>query len=75
MLTVLGSAVGPLLLAQCHAWTDSYRFVFHSLGCVVIVLSITALLVRRPSKPVLDARAAAAAAAAGDRPPSVTDAG
>jgi hypothetical protein len=30
MMTVLASAIGPLLLAKCHAWTGSYASVFYS---------------------------------------------
>lgn len=48
MMTVLASAVGPLLLAGCHALTGSYSAVFFSLAGVVLLLAIAAWLVRLP---------------------------
>ena len=42
MMTVLTSAVGPLLLAQCHAVTNSYATVFYTLARVVVLLTIAA---------------------------------
>lgn len=48
MMTVLASAVGPLLLAGCHALTGSYAAVFFSLAGVVLLLAIAAWLVRLP---------------------------
>jgi MFS family permease len=52
MLTVLASAVGPLLLAQCHAWTGSYASIFYALAALVAGLAIAAWRVRLPSAPV-----------------------
>ena len=49
MMTVLASAVGPLLLAQCHAATGSYAAVFYALAAVVALLALAALWVRLPS--------------------------
>lgn len=49
MLTVLASAVGPLLLAQCHALTGSYAAVFYVLAAVVTLLGLAAWLVKLPS--------------------------
>jgi cyanate permease len=49
MMTVLASAVGPLLLAQCHAATGSYAAVFYTLAAVVALLALAALWVRLPS--------------------------
>ncbi len=49
MMTVLASAVGPLLLAQCHAATGSYAAVFYSLAAVVALLALAALWVRLPA--------------------------
>lgn len=43
-LTVLASAVGPLLLAKCVAWTGSYTMMFYALSLVVAVLGISAWL-------------------------------
>jgi MFS family permease len=48
MMTVLASAVGPLLLAQCHALTGSYAAVFYVLAGAVSVLAIGAWYVRVP---------------------------
>lgn len=48
MMTVLASAVGPLLLAGCHALTGSYAAVFFLLAGVVLLLAIAAWLVRLP---------------------------
>ena len=48
MLTVLASAVGPLLLAQCHALTGSYAAVFYVLAGVVALLGLAAWWVRAP---------------------------
>lgn len=51
MLTVLASAVGPLLLAQCHALTGSYAAVFYVLAAVVTLLGLAAWTVKLPSPP------------------------
>lgn len=51
MMTVLASAVGPLLLAQCHALTGSYATVFHVLAGVVAFLALAAWRVRLPGNP------------------------
>src|SRR5688572_12818697 len=48
MMTVLASAVGPMLLAQCHALTGSYAAVFYVLAGVVSVLAIAAWWVKLP---------------------------
>lgn len=50
MLTVIASAVGPLLLAQCHAWTGSYSTVFHVLAAFVTLLGFAAWRVSLPGK-------------------------
>jgi sugar phosphate permease len=47
-LTVLASAVGPIILAQCFALTGSYATIFYLLAIVVIVLGISAWFVRLP---------------------------
>jgi hypothetical protein len=47
MMTVLASAVGPLLLAHFHAWTGSYASVLYGLGAVVLFLGLAALLLAR----------------------------
>jgi MFS family permease len=48
MLTVLASAVGPLLLAKCYAWTGSYAAVFYLLAGIVVALGLAAWLVQLP---------------------------
>ncbi|MDP1570555.1 MAG: MFS transporter [Vicinamibacterales bacterium] len=47
-LTVLASAVGPLLLAQWVAWTGSYASMFTLLAGVVSLNAVAALLVAMP---------------------------
>lgn len=54
-LTVLASAVGPLLLAWCLEWTGSYRSIFILLAAVIAIVATGSLFVRLP-----DARAARA---------------
>jgi MFS family permease len=48
MLTVLASAIGPLLFAQCAALTGSYTLVLWTLAPCVLLLSLAALRVRIP---------------------------
>jgi len=48
MITVLASALGPLVLAQCHAWTGSYVTVFYLLAGVVALAGLAAWWVRLP---------------------------
>jgi MFS family permease len=48
MITVLASAIGPLLLAKCHAWTGSYVIVFYVLAGVVALTGLGAWRVRMP---------------------------
>jgi MFS family permease len=50
MLTVLASALGPLLLAKCHAWTGSYASVFYVVAAVVMLLGIAAWFVPLPQR-------------------------
>jgi MFS family permease len=49
ILTVLASAVGPLLLATRVAQTGSYASVFYALAIVVGGLAVAAAVVRMPS--------------------------
>jgi MFS family permease len=49
ILTVLASAVGPLLLAQCVAWTGSYAAAFYAMAAVVAILGLSAIVVRIPA--------------------------
>jgi MFS family permease len=48
-LTVLASAVGPLLLAECVTRTGSYAAIFYLLAAIVGVLGAAALLAPIPS--------------------------
>jgi MFS family permease len=47
-VTVVASALGPLLLALCVEWTGSYRAMFQVLALVVAAVGAAALLVRTP---------------------------
>ena len=48
-LTVLASAVGPLLLAKCLEATGSYAMIFYLLAGVVVLLGLGALIVTVPN--------------------------
>jgi MFS family permease len=48
VMTVLFSAMGPLLLAWCVDATGSYAFAFYALAIAVATLAVTALVVRIP---------------------------
>jgi len=50
-LTVVASAVGPLLLALCVAWTGSYAAMFRILAAIVTAVALAALAVARPQAP------------------------
>ena len=58
-LTVLASAVGPLLLAYCVEATGSYAMAFYALAAVVLLLGLAAAVV--PIPPGADAAGAARA--------------
>jgi MFS family permease len=47
-LTVLASAVGPLLLATCVEWTGSYRLMFYILSVAVGLLGVASLATSIP---------------------------
>ena len=47
-LTVLASAIGPLLLAWCVSSTGSYAIAFYTLSIVVLILTVAAAVVRIP---------------------------
>jgi MFS family permease len=49
-LTVLASALGPLLLAWCVEATGSYAMMFRVLAAVIAGLAATALAVDVPSQ-------------------------
>jgi MFS family permease len=48
-LTVLASAVGPLLLAWCIAWTGSYQGMFRILAVAIACVGLAALRVPLPA--------------------------
>ena len=45
-MTVVASAVGPLLLAECVVLTGSYGSVFYSLAIVVAALSVSSWMLK-----------------------------
>ncbi len=49
-LTVLASALGPLLLAWCIDWTGSYRSIFFLLAVVIGMVAVASLMIRLPAK-------------------------
>jgi MFS family permease len=49
-LTVLASAIGPLILAECVARTGSYAMMFYTLALVVGILGVSAWFVSLPSQ-------------------------
>ena len=50
-LTVIASAVGPLLLAECVTRTGSYATVFYALAFVVLLLAVNAWLLKPVVRP------------------------
>ena len=55
-LTVVASAVGPLLLAWCLAWTGSYAGVFQILAAIIAVVGLAALVMSLPDAPPMPDR-------------------
>jgi len=53
-LTVLASALGPLLLATCVAWTGSYRAMFYILAAIIGMFGVAALAVPLPEPSTAD---------------------
>ena len=54
-LTVLASAIGPLLLAWCVTWTGSYAAMFRLLAGVIACVAASALVVALPTAPAVTA--------------------
>ena len=52
-LTVLASAVGPLLLAWCLEETGSYSVMFNILAGIIAVVALAALVVSLPPPPAV----------------------
>jgi len=50
MMTVLASAVGPLLLAETLRSTGSYNFIFNLLAVLTVLLGVGAWFVALPSR-------------------------
>jgi MFS family permease len=48
--TVVASAIGPLILAECVAQTGSYGAVFYLMASVVVVLGLSAWFVPLPAR-------------------------
>jgi MFS family permease len=48
MATVVASAVGPLIFAQCHEWTKSYALAFYSLAPIVLLVGLASWFVPTP---------------------------
>jgi MFS family permease len=49
-MTVIASAVGPLVLAETHGRTGSYASIFYLLTAVVLVLALLAWIVKVPAR-------------------------
>jgi MFS family permease len=49
-LTVVASAIGPLLLAECVTRTGSYALMFYLLSLIVLVLGVSAWFVTIPGR-------------------------
>jgi sugar phosphate permease len=52
-LTVIASALGPIVLAECLELTGSYAAIFYLLSAVVIVLGFCAWVVKIPASKVV----------------------
>jgi MFS family permease len=50
VMTVIGSALGPLALAWCAEATGSYAFAFYVLAAIVVALGLAGLVVRVPGR-------------------------
>ncbi|HZL96872.1 MAG TPA: MFS transporter, partial [Vicinamibacterales bacterium] len=48
-MTVLASAIGPLLLAACVEWTGSYAGMFNILSVIIALAAVSALLTPVPA--------------------------
>jgi hypothetical protein len=49
-MTVLASAIGPLLLAWCIEWTGSYAGMFNVLAALIGLAAFSALLTPLPGR-------------------------
>ncbi|HJQ71287.1 MAG TPA: MFS transporter [Blastocatellia bacterium] len=57
VFTVVASAIGPLILAECVERTGSYRSVFYLMASVVMVLGLCAWFVPHPPRRIITAAA------------------
>jgi MFS family permease len=57
-MTVLASAIGPVLLAWCVDWTGSYAAMFRILAAVIAAVAVAAFIVSIPEPTVASAAAA-----------------
>ena len=53
-MTVLASAIGPLLLASCVEWTGSYAGMFNLLAAIIALAAVSALLTPLPAAAVAE---------------------
>jgi MFS family permease len=51
--SVFTSALGPLILALCHEWTDSYTPMFLAIAPLSALLALAAVLVPMPYRPAV----------------------
>ena len=49
-MTVLASAVGPLLLAWCVEWTGGYGAMFNILAGVIAITAVAAIVTPLPAE-------------------------
>ncbi|MND06019.1 hypothetical protein D3C83_271490 [compost metagenome] len=54
-MTVLASAIGPLLLAACVEWTGSYAGMFNVLAVIIALAGVSASLTPLPSAAAAEA--------------------
>jgi MFS family permease len=52
-MTVLASAIGPLLLAACVEWTGSYAGMFNILAGVIGIVAFSAMMAPLPEREAL----------------------
>jgi MFS family permease len=57
-MTVVASAVGPLLLASCVEWTGSYAAMFNILAAIIGALAFAAILTPLPGAATAGAKSA-----------------
>jgi hypothetical protein len=65
-MTVLASAIGPLVLAWCASWTGSYAAMFYLLAAVVLMAALAAAVVPLPPPVAIPERSRPLAEGAAD---------